>query len=120
MDSASLYSEIEISSELTIKVYDLSRVYFGDYYHVKLNVLCEFHRQVDSIASAEAPPALVFSRVLEKMAVPSAEVAAVKRNLMDEFHSSSVRYISAPGFAQKLAVRSRGKLPAALKLFTSG
>ncbi|MFZ4856412.1 MAG: hypothetical protein ACOYL3_08455 [Desulfuromonadaceae bacterium] len=98
---------IPLGAALTVTLIDQTRHYFGGYYHVKLLACCDIPLEQSYFESAEEYCAAVgklgtavrFERVLEKMAVPEAEIATVRTRLTDAFHETSVTYLSSPGFA---------------------
>jgi len=61
----------------------------------------------DGLADEEAPlvPA-VYTRMLEKMAVPSASVEEVKAALIEEFRKNTLPYMSSPDFPLKMLSRN--------------
>jgi hypothetical protein len=65
------------------------------------------------------PGVAVYRRLLEKMAVPSQEVATVRAALIAQFTTNSLQYITAADFPAKLVAQQRRlqakiKAPAAL------
>lgn len=106
MQSERINTEIELFSGDILTVYDLTKSYFGDYYHVKLEVQ-------GTITSQQSDKTAVYRRTLEKMAVPSAEVDRTVQLLLSDFENSSLRYLNSPGFAEKfIAASSSRKTPA--------
>jgi len=95
----------------------MTRVYFGDYHRVRLEIICrptnltKLNRVLDS-----ADPVPEFKRVVEKMGVPSTEVAMVRESLVRDFLNNSLKYLSAPDFPAKL-VESAARKPKVVKHF---
>jgi len=98
---------IPLGAAHSITLLDQTRHYFGGYYHVKLLACCdipleqsyfdnadEFHAAVSKLGTT-----VRFERVLEKMAVPEADIVAVRTQLTNAFHETAVAYLSSPGFA---------------------
>lgn len=106
MQSDHVITEIKLHSGNILKVYDLTKVYFGDYYHVRLEIKGE-------ITSLTSDKTAVYHRMLEKMAVPSANVDSALQALLSEFVSNSLHYLNSPDFAEKyVAISSARKAPA--------
>ena len=98
---------IPLSVALTMTLLDQTRHYFGGYYHVKLLAYCDIPLEQNYFENAEEFGVAVnkmgttvrFERVLEKMAVPEAEIISVRNQLAKAFHDTSVAYFSSTGFA---------------------
>jgi hypothetical protein len=107
----------KLTNGLTISIYDQTKVYFGDYHHVRLNLVCTFDTDAEEINRycPEAPTlrSLSYSRIMEKMGVPSHDVARVMNSLITDFQLNALPYISSPEFPQKMIAteRARKKLP---------
>jgi len=112
LNSSASYSEVIISGNTIVRFFDHSSIYFGDYHHVRLQARCEFElpdcqeTRPDALSSAETsqPPA-VYTRTLERMAVPSASVEDVKGALIEDFIKNTVPYLSSPDFPVKMTSR---------------
>lgn len=109
MISPELYAEIALSGTTIIRIYDHSQVYFGDYYRVRLEARCEIPLSLHPEHSGDAGEVAVYSRSLEKMAVPSAEVDAVRMSLLAEFRQNSLPYLAAPDFPAKFVAKAFGR-----------
>jgi hypothetical protein len=110
LQSEHVITEFELLSGDILAVYDLTKVYFGDYCHVKLEIK-------GAITSQKSQKTAVYRRTLEKMAVPSANVDATVHLLLSEFENSSLLYLNTPDFAEKfIAVSSSGKTPVTQRL----
>jgi len=91
----------------SITLTDQTRHYFGGYYHVKLLACCDIPLEKSYFDNAEDFAAALgkmgttvrFERVLEKMAVPEAEIASIRNQLTKAFHETAVAYLSSPDFA---------------------
>lgn len=111
MISSAPYTEISLPGNGQVCVYDHSRIYFGDYYHVRLEVRCEFAGQTEAV---------IYNRFLEKMAVPSAAVEEVKLALVAEFRRNSLPYLVNPDFQAKYAARTAVGQAVAKKRYATG
>jgi len=109
---------LNLSNGLLVSIYDQTTVYFGDYYHVRVKIICSLHSGA-SVWKQLCPEnavlqSVAYTRILEKMAVPSEDVECVKKSLLNDFDRNSLPYISSAGFPKKMIdneLRSR-KLPA--------
>jgi hypothetical protein len=107
-----MYREMSLGKGIIIEVHDHSKVYFGDYMKVRLEVICRFPGRGGTRQDALDEPVL-FRRELEKMAVPSAEAEATKEQLLRDFEQNVLPYLGMDGFAERLlaaqsACRRRG------------
>lgn len=116
MISSTPYTEIALPDNRTVKVYDHSHVYFGDYYHVRLEIRCEF-APLDQSGQGEA---VVYQRFLERMAVPSAAVEDVRLALLEEFKQNALPYLATSDFPAKFIAKSTTVQPMVKKRYTSG
>lgn len=97
---------------VTATVTDCTRHYFGGYYHVRILVSADvpvtstsFETVADyDDAVARLGHSLAFSRTLEKMAVPAAEIDSVRLQLIDAFDANVLPYLQrddfVPGFVR--------------------
>lgn len=107
-----IYKQFELETGLMVSLLDRTRNYYGDFWHVLLDVRCEVEvAQVatagilkDVDASSVAGKTLVYRRTLEKMGVPSAEVDAVREHLVASFARNSLPYLASPGFAERFVL----------------
>lgn len=107
MQPADIYRRMVLDNGLEIVISDRTRVYFGDYHLVRLEITC---RTGEGAGPGEgAPPEAVaglvaeFSRVVERMGVPSAAVESARESLVNDFLATSLAYLNAPDFPAKLA-----------------
>lgn len=99
---------------LTIELFDRSNRYFGDYWHLDLEARCQVSLAAAGLAGEELTRAsglvgetVEYRRRLEKMGVPTAEVAATRDALVASFLASARSYLGSPGFPGRLV---RGRL----------
>jgi len=113
LNSSASYYELIISGNSIVRFFDHSSIYFGDYHHVRLVARCEFElpgcQKVvpGGLVSEETRlnPA-VYTRTLERMAVPSADVEDAKRVLIEDFRKNTLPYLSSPDFPSKMAFQN--------------
>lgn len=113
MHTSRPYAEFNLCGTHSVRIYDHSRVYFGDYFRVSLEVRCEIPMPMkpeNSVGENCKPPDVaLYSRFLERMAVPSAEVEDVRLALIAEFRRNSLPYLAIPDFPAKLIARYRAQ-----------
>lgn len=120
MTTESILREYPLADGVTVLIRDVSRHYFGGYYHVRLQVAADVPLRADWFETPlEYDNALGclgrsvrFSRTLEKMAVPQAEMEAVRNALLDSFEANLLGYLSRPDFPRSFA---RGEYAKACK-----
>jgi len=117
------YAELHLPGNHTVKIYDHSKSYFGDYCRVCLEVKCEIPLPTLPGANGEptgySPDVAVYSRILEKMAVPSAEVESVRQALIAEFRRNSLPYLATPDFPARLIAKTVALQTAAKMRFSA-
>jgi len=104
---------LTISANLSLTLLDQTRHYFGGFYHVSLLVYCDmplerscFDTEAEFLLAIEKIGRSVrFERVLEKMAVPEADLESVRHQLVETFYQTASAYLSNPGFVPRF-VRS--------------
>jgi hypothetical protein len=117
MHDGDIVREWELAHGVVARIQDISRHYFGGYYHVRLQVTADVPvREAWFASSAEYEDALGrlgssvrFSRTLEKMAVPVAELDAVRKALLDACEANLFAYLSRPDFPGRFAAGEYAK-----------
>lgn len=105
-----LAREISLENGLTVSFYQHIHRYFGDYHRIKVEIICEVPVLEEYFTSpeefAEAVASLgskaIYRRNLELMGVSSAEVERSVANVIDNFSSHSLSYLSSRLFPRKL------------------
>lgn len=100
-----------LENGLEVRLYDRTRNYYGDFYHVLLDVVCEIEiarLKAETELSADLLSVLgggkfSYRRTLDKMGVPSGDVEAVRTHLMENFVRHSLPYFSTPLFVERFA-----------------
>lgn len=106
------YRVFKLENDLEVRLFDRTRNYYGDFHHVLLDVQCEV--EIDLLAAKDGLSAevlsslggerLIYRRTLDKMGVPSGEVAAVREHLVANFVRHSLPYFSTPFFVERFAL----------------
>ena len=106
MGALKLLHSLILSNGLSVSIYDSTKLYFGDYYHVRIKIICSLDAVV--LEQSHFSPETIslgtrtYTRSLEKMGVPSENVESVKKSLLNDFDRNSLPYISSAGFPKKL------------------
>lgn len=117
MSSEAVIMECVLADGVTAEIRDASRHYFGGYYHVRLLVTADVALSAAWFGSAEEygdalgrlGPSVRFNRTLERMAVPLAEVDAVRSTLLDSFETNLRTYLFRPDFPRRFALSEYAK-----------
>jgi hypothetical protein len=107
-----LVKEISLENGVNVCFYSHAHRYFGDYYRLKLDIVCEAplleeyfaDRQAYAEASASLGPTAIHRRNVEQMGVPSAEVDRTLESLIEHFSRHSLPYIASSTYPKKLVL----------------
>lgn len=112
LHSTGHYKQIILENGIEIIAKDLSRVYFGDYYLVRLEIICRFLDAAlltEGTTPGKMDTSPEYRRVIEKMGVPSTELETAKEAMLSDFLKNASDYLSAPDFPARLAAVARSK-----------
>lgn len=109
---------MQLGNGLKIEIHDQTQLYYGDFYKVKLEIVCEalvleeyFADKAEfSMAARLLGERVFYRRVLDQMGVPSTEIERVRERLMANFRDHSLPYFEKPGFPRKLVVAELKKM----------
>jgi hypothetical protein len=95
---------------LSVSVYGNTRRYFGDYFRVKVEIVCRIPLLAEYFADSEAYAAaramlgndVVYSRAEEQMGVPSGGIEKALDRLVENFIEHSLPYVSSAQFPGKV------------------
>ena len=116
-----LIREIPLSNGLTVRFFDASRRYFGDYHQVRVKISCDVPLTPDLFqdeASYETATKLLgacvsYQKEIEHQGVAGASVEETVDRVIAHFVEHSLDYFSGPGFPKKLAqaelVKAQGR-----------
>jgi hypothetical protein len=114
---AILLKKIPLENGLVIYVYDHTRRYYGDFYHVKIEITCDislnekYFENVNDYADAQniLGKSVSYNRFLEQMGVPSTGIEHVREKLIQNFKEHSVPYFSSMNFPGKFVLSHYNK-----------
>ncbi|KAA0895005.1 hypothetical protein [Oryzomonas rubra] len=109
MNSEQIVREYDLGGGITARLRDETRHYFGGYYHVRIEVSADIPLAASPFSGLEEYQAarrllgerIRFRRVLEKMAVPEADIAAARQSLLEAFDANVLPYLSRPDFPER-------------------
>jgi hypothetical protein len=110
--------EISLPNGLTIVFHDLTRRYFGDYHHVRMEIVCKIpvlrelfddQEQYDAARSLVGEE-VVYRRIEGTMGVPSREIETALESLFVNFSENSLSYLSSAQFPLKMVHSELGKI----------
>ncbi|MBI1922441.1 MAG: hypothetical protein HYS23_15320 [Geobacter sp.] len=119
--------EISLPNGLSVRFVDHTRQYYGDYYLVKLEIICEapiaseyFGEQADfEEAQRMLGSTVVYRKEVEQMGVPSTEIERVRERLVENFREHSLPYFERDEFPSKLVLGEFDKLRKKLGRFSA-
>jgi len=121
LSNLDLLQSLKLSNGLILSICDHTRAYFGDYHLVKL----EINFSLDDTVGDRILPGtdcsdirrLSYNCCLERMGVHSSDLESVKNILLNDFEASTLPYISAAQFPQRLAARELAAKKAPVRKF---
>ena len=110
--------ELPLANGLVVQFIDHTVRYYGDFYRVRLEVRCsvpltaDLFPDIDEFSNAKSilGDSVTYSRSLERMGVPSTEIARVIDNLIADFAGHSGPYFASSDFPKKLVLSEFKKL----------
>lgn len=105
-----LIREIPLSNGLTVRFFDATRRYFGDYHQVRIQICCEvpispdfFDDEASHETARKALGASVsYKKEIEHQGVPTLSVEKTVEQVIADFVAHSLGYFNNPAFPKKL------------------
>lgn len=103
--------EILLANGLTVRFFDHTRRYFGDYHQVRVNIICdvpltaELFDDDDSYRSAlkHLGDNVQYLKEIEHQGVPTAATVETLQRVIQQFVDTSMGYFQSAEFPRKLA-----------------
>lgn len=103
--------EILLSNGLTVRFFDHTRRYFGDYHQVRINICCEVPLTADLFEDEQSfqsalkhlGTSVQYLKEIEHQGVPTASTAETAEKVVQYFIDHSMGYFESPDFPKKLA-----------------
>lgn len=107
-----LIKKICLENGITIYIYDQTFRYYGDFYHVKMEIVCkvpllrEYFESESEYAHARRilGEYATYRRFVEQMGVPSTGIDRARELLMNSFTGHSLPYFSSANFPLKFVL----------------
>lgn len=105
-----LIREIPLSNGLTVRFFDATRRYFGDYHQVRIRICCEVPLTADLFSDEESHQAarkllgasVSYQKEIEHQGVASLSVEETVENVVSHFVEHSLGYFNGAAFPKKL------------------
>ena len=126
-----LIKEIPLANGITVRFFDATRRYFGDYHQVRVTICCELPLGEDLFDSAEAyqaagrllGPSVRYLKEIEQQGVAGEETSLAVQRVIRQFVEHSLPYFESEAFPRKLLqseLDKRRNSGPFLKLSTNG
>jgi len=104
-----LVRELQLSNGLTVRFFDATRRYFGDYHQVRVKISCEVSLTADLFDDAKAYEAAVkllgpkvqYLKEVEHQGVPSLATADAVQLVIQQFIDHSLGYFQTQAFPKR-------------------
>jgi len=108
--------EVPLTNGLTVRFFDATRRYFGDYHKVRIKISCEVPvtpNLFEDAASYETAlkhlgKSVQYVKEVEQQGVPTADTAGAAENVIRHFMEHSLGYFQSEAFPRKF-VQSEAK-----------
>jgi len=106
-----LLKTVTLGNGLTVRFYDQTRHYYGDFHLVRLEIVCEVPLRAEYFPTSDdfeeagrliKDPA-TYRREIDQMGVPSTAIETARQRLMDNFLEHSLPYFSVVSFPARFA-----------------
>jgi hypothetical protein len=106
LNDEGLIKVCDLGNGVTATVTDLTRHYFGGYYHVRIEISADIALTAEQFESGSEfenaverlGRVITFTRILDKMAVPESEIESVRRDLVCAFDANLLPYLLRDSF----------------------
>lgn len=106
-----LIREIPLTNGLTVRFYDATRRYFGDYHQVRIKISCQVPLSAGLFEDAQAFEAAVkllgaqvlYQKEIEQQGVPTLAVSDAVEKVISQFMENSLCYFESGDFPRRFA-----------------
>lgn len=120
-----LIREIPLANGLTVRFFDTTRRYFGDYHQVRVKISCEVPVTADLFADQQACDAAVkllgakvqYVKDIEQQGVPTLSTADAVENVIRQFMENSRGYFDSAEFSRKFVQSELNRIRSKAKSF---
>lgn len=125
LDMKKLIREIPLDNGLTVRFFDATRRYFGDYNQVRIRISCEVPLTAALFEDASACQAALkllggsvsYTKDIEHQGVATAAVPATVDNVIQQFIDHSMGYFNGEAFPKKLVQSELNRVVGRAKSF---
>lgn len=123
-----LIREIPLTNGLTVRFFDATRRYFGDYHQVRINICCEVPLSADLFEDAAAHHdaakllggSVSYSKDIEHQGVATDDIPGTVAKVIQHFVDHSLSYLSGSEFPRKLVQSELKRILGKRKAFVVG
>ncbi|WP_026840251.1 hypothetical protein [Citrifermentans bremense] len=123
-----LIREIPLANGLTVRFFDATRRYFGDYHQVRINICCEVPLSADLFEDAAAHRdaakllggSVSYSKDIEHQGVATDDIPGTVEKVIQHFVDHSLSYLSGSEFPRKLVQSELKRILGKRKAFVVG
>jgi hypothetical protein len=120
-----LIREIPLANGLTVRFFDTTRRYFGDYHQVRVKISCEVPLSADLFDDAPAYEAAVkllggsvrYQKDVEHQGVPTLATADAVEKVIRQFVDHSLCYFESEAFPKRFVQSELNRILARTKAF---
>lgn len=117
--------EIPLANGLTVRFFDATRRYFGDYHQVRIHIVCEVPLVAELFEDDAARQAALkllgdrasYRKEIEQQGVPTVAVEETVRKVIDHFVEHSLGYFEGEAFPKKLVQSELKRVSGKVKPF---
>ena len=103
--------ETVLANGLTVRFLDKTQRYFGDYHHVRLEVVCDVPVPEGAGAESSACRSVQYKSSIRRFGVPTVDVPAAIEGLVSNFTNTTMSYMSSPSFPSRYLRSQLSDLP---------
>lgn len=123
-----LIREIPLSNGLTVRFFDATRRYFGDYHQVRISICCEVpltaelfedaaaHRDAEKLLGGSVS----YVKDIEHQGVATNDIPETVERVIQHFVDHSLSYLSGGDFPRKLVLSELKRILGKRKAFVVG
>jgi hypothetical protein len=120
-----LIRELPLANGLTVRFFDTTRRYFGDYHQVRVKISCEVPVTADLFADQQAFDAALkllgakvqYVKDIEQQGVPTLSTADAVANVIRQFMENSLGYFDSAEFSKRFVQSELNRIRSKAKSF---
>jgi hypothetical protein len=120
-----LIREIPLSNGLTVRFFDATRRYFGDYHQVRISIICDVpvsSAHFDDATSHQSALKLLGASVqyrkdVEQQGVATLQTSAAVENVIQQFLNHSLSYFETQSFPKRFIQSELNRIGAKARSF---